>query len=73
MYKYKVDSKDSVKNYGIMENNSFEGFIHDYALCHNIEKWEKPWMNNYRQMLIKKTHSRKTKKYRLFYHIIYFL
>jgi len=54
MYKYKVDSKDSVKNYGIMENNSFEDFIHDYVLCHNIEKWEKPWMNNYRQMLIKK-------------------
>jgi len=54
MYKYKVNSKDSIKNYGIMENNSFKDFIYDYVLCNNIEKWEKPWMNNYRQMLIKK-------------------
>jgi hypothetical protein len=53
MYKYKVSSKDKVKNYGIMDNNTFNDFIQDYVLCNNIEKWEKPWMNNYRQKLIK--------------------
>ena len=54
MYKYKIDSKDKIKNYGIMPNNTFIDFINDYVMCNNLEKWEKPWMNNYRQKLIKK-------------------
>ena len=43
MYNYKVRSKDSVKNYGTMENNSFDDFVNDYVKCNNLQKWEKPW------------------------------
>ena len=54
MYNYKVRSKDSVKNYGTMKNNSFNDFVNDYVKCNNLQKWEKPWKNNFRQKLILK-------------------
>ena len=54
MYNYKVRSKDSGKNYGTMKNNSFNDFVNDYVKCNNLQKWEKPWKNNFRQKLILK-------------------
>lgn len=54
MYQFKTMSVTPPKDFGIMDNNSFQDFINDFVFCNNIEKWEKPWKNVTRQRLFKK-------------------